>query len=129
MGLGAFLIALTFRPVPASAGCAGAGVRFHMSPPVIPGRASLARTRNPFYHRVCGPMDSGFVLRTPRNDGNSILAPRKLLKALDQPLALEAGQPLDPEQAVQLVDLMLVANGAQTLRIPRSACCRGGHDS
>ena len=31
-------------------------------------------------------------------------------------LALEAGQPLDREQAVELIDLMLVADGAQALR-------------
>jgi hypothetical protein len=30
----------------------------------------------------------------------SISTPRYLLETLDQPLALEAGQPLDPEQAV-----------------------------
>src|SRR6202790_3633804 len=46
----------------------------------------------------------------------SISAPRYLLETLDQPLALEAGQPLDPEQAVQLIDLMLVADRAQTFR-------------
>src|SRR6185503_4388199 len=42
--------------------------------------------------------------------------PRHLLKSLDQPLALEAGQSLNPEQAVQLVDLVLVADRAQPLR-------------
>src|SRR5260370_42591922 len=45
-----------------------------------------------------------------------ISAPQHFLEALDQSLALEAGQPLDPEQAVQLIDLMLVADRAQTLR-------------
>src|SRR5689334_5648028 len=39
-----------------------------------------------------------------------------LFKPLDQPLALEAGEPLDPEQAVELVDLVLVADCAQTIR-------------
>jgi NAD(P)-dependent dehydrogenase (short-subunit alcohol dehydrogenase family) len=43
----------------------------------------------------------------------SISAPRLLLKTLDRPFALEPGRPLDPEQAVQLVDLMLAAKGAQ----------------
>ena len=43
-------------------------------------------------------------------------APRHFLKPLDQPLAPEAGQPRDPEQAVELIDLMLVADGAQALR-------------
>src|SRR6266436_1072663 len=47
-----------------------------------------------------------FALRTPRH----------FLEAPDQPLTLEAGQPLDPEQAVQLIDLMLVADRAQTRR-------------
>ena len=28
------------------------------------------RARNPFYSLLCGPMDSGFALRAPRNDGN-----------------------------------------------------------
>src|ERR1700730_18018948 len=46
---------------------------------------------------------------------STISPPRHLLKPLDQPLALEAGQPLDPEQAVQLIDLMLVADSAQAL--------------
>src|SRR3954447_3056148 len=41
---------------------------------------------------------------------------RQLLEALDQPIALEAGQSLDPEQAVELIDLVLVANRAQALR-------------
>src|ERR1700676_536913 len=45
----------------------------------------------------------------------SISAPRQLLEALDQPLALEAAQALDPEQAVELIDLMLMAHGAQTV--------------
>lgn len=36
---------------------------------------------------------------------------------MDEPLALEAGQPLDPEQAVQLIDLMLMADRAQPLRL------------
>src|SRR3954468_13878228 len=45
--------------------------------------------------------------------------PRQLLEALDQPLALEAGQPLDPEQAVQLFDLVLVADRAESLRVFR----------
>src|ERR1700758_1851085 len=49
-------------------------------------------------------------------DPTSSSAPRHLLEAFDQPLALEAGQSLDPEQAVQLIDLMLVADRAQTLR-------------
>ncbi|PJG51326.1 hypothetical protein CVM73_31820 [Bradyrhizobium forestalis] len=31
--------------------------------------ARAARARNPFIHRLCRPMDSGLVLRTPRNDG------------------------------------------------------------
>jgi hypothetical protein len=44
-------------------------------------------------------------------------APRHLLKPLDQPLALEARQSLDPEHAVQLIDLMLVADGAETFRL------------
>src|SRR4249920_2689090 len=43
------------------------------------------------------------------------LTPRDLLEPLDQPLALEAGQPPDPEHAVELVDLMLVADGAQAV--------------
>jgi hypothetical protein len=30
--------------------------------PVIPGRARLARTRNPSNREHCGPMDSGFTL-------------------------------------------------------------------
>jgi len=47
-----------------------------------------------------------FALRTPRY----------FLEAPDQPLTLETGQPLDPEQAVQLIDLMLVADRAQALR-------------
>src|SRR4051812_5255414 len=38
---------------------------------------------------------------------------RDLLEALDQPLAFEAGQPLDPEQAIELIDLVLVADRAQ----------------
>src|SRR5260370_25651927 len=46
----------------------------------------------------------------------SVSPPRHLLKSLDQPLALQAGQSLKPEQSVQLIDLMLVANGAQTRR-------------
>ena len=41
---------------------------------------------------------------------------RRFLKALDQSFAFEAGQSLDPEQAVELIDLMLVADGAQALR-------------
>jgi len=47
-----------------------------------------------------------FALRTPRY----------FLEAPDQPLTLETGQPLDPEQAVQLIDLMLVADRAQARR-------------
>src|SRR6266404_9552819 len=49
-------------------------------------------------------------------DAAFISTPRHLLKPLDQPLALEAGEPLDPEQAVELIDLVLVADRAQTLR-------------
>jgi hypothetical protein len=45
----------------------------------------------------------------------SISPPRHLLKSLDQPLALQPGQPLDPEQAIQLIDLMLVTNRAQAV--------------
>src|ERR1700738_1245039 len=60
------------------------------------------------------------ISQTPRRvhpvDPAFISTPRHLFKSLDQPLALEAGQPLDPEQAVQLIDLMLVTDGAQTLR-------------
>src|SRR6266849_140465 len=47
-----------------------------------------------------------FALRTPRY----------FLEAPDQSLTLETGQPLDPEQAVQLIDLMLVADSAQARR-------------
>ena len=50
-------------------------------------------------------------------DPASVSPPRHLLKPLDQPLALEAGQSLNPEQAVELVDLMLVADRAQSLGI------------
>ncbi|HAQ81313.1 hypothetical protein C7G43_32425 [Bradyrhizobium sp. MOS004] len=32
------------------------------------------RTRNPFIHRICGPMDSGLALRAPRNDTGSYVA-------------------------------------------------------
>src|SRR6185503_212340 len=46
----------------------------------------------------------------------STSTPRHLFKTLDQPLALEAGEPLDPEQAVELIDLVLVADRAQTVR-------------
>src|SRR5436190_20674624 len=46
-------------------------------------------------------------------DVKLISTPRHLFKPLDQPLALEAGQPLDPEQAVELIDLVLVADRAQ----------------
>src|SRR6266851_1158044 len=46
-----------------------------------------------------------------------ISAPRHFLEALDQSLALEAGQPLDPEHAVQLIDLVLVADRAQSFGI------------
>jgi hypothetical protein len=46
---------------------------------------------------------------------STLRIPRHLLKPLDQPLALEAGQPLDPEQAVELIDLMLVTNRAQAV--------------
>jgi hypothetical protein len=53
-----------------------------------------------------------------------ISAPRHFLEALDQSLALEAGQPLDPEYAVQLVDLVLVADRAQTLRFFGPGDCR-----
>ena len=35
---------------------------------VIPGRARLARARNPLARKLCSAMDSGLVLRTPRND-------------------------------------------------------------
>src|ERR1700721_2345278 len=49
-------------------------------------------------------------------DPISSSAPRQFLETLDQPLAFEAGQPLDPEQALQLINLMLVADSAQTLR-------------
>ena len=31
--------------------------------------ACAARTRNPFIHRLCRLMDSGFSLREPGNDG------------------------------------------------------------
>jgi hypothetical protein len=55
-------------------------------------------------------------LRSLQATSRSIPAPRHFLEALDQPLAFEAGQPLDPEQAVQLIDLMLVADCAQTRR-------------
>jgi len=55
--------------------------------------------------------------RAGQNSGaysaKSISPPRQPLKSLDQPLALEAGQPLDPEQAVQLIDSMLVPDSAQ----------------
>ncbi len=46
-----------------------------------------------------------------------ISAPQHFLEALDQSLALEAGQPLDPEHAVQLIDLVLVADRAQSFGI------------
>ncbi|RTE88865.1 hypothetical protein D6B98_33910 [Bradyrhizobium sp. LVM 105] len=39
----------------------GAGLGCHSG-------ARVARTRNPFIHRYCGPMDSGLSLREPRND-------------------------------------------------------------
>ena len=45
-----------------------------------------------------------------------ISSPRHLLKPLDQPLALQPGQPPDPEHPVELIDLMLVADRAQALR-------------
>src|ERR1700689_2063114 len=45
----------------------------------------------------------------------SFSSPRHFFKSLDQPLALEAGQALDPEQSVQLIDLMLVADRAQAV--------------
>src|SRR5712691_1143540 len=44
-------------------------------------------------------------------------APQHFLEALEQPLALEAGQSLDPEHAVQLIDLVLVADRAQSFGI------------
>jgi hypothetical protein len=40
-----------------------------------------------------------------------VSTPRHLLKSFDQALAPEAGQPLDPEQAVELIDFMLAYNG------------------
>ncbi|MGH6765235.1 MAG: hypothetical protein ACREC2_06390, partial [Bradyrhizobium sp.] len=43
---------------------------------VIPGRASfLARARNPSNRDRCGPMDSGFALRAPRNDEGEMRIP------------------------------------------------------
>ena len=59
----------------------------------------------------------------------ALRTPRHLLEPLDQPLALEARQPLDPEHPVQLIDLMLVADRPQTLPTPRFANCRRGRDS
>jgi hypothetical protein len=38
-------------------------------------------------------------------------------KPLDQPLALQAQQPVDPELAVELIDLVLVADGARAVRL------------
>src|SRR5450432_595644 len=40
---------------------------------------------------------------------------RHLLEPLDQPFALQARQALQPEHAVELIDLVLVAHRAQTL--------------
>jgi hypothetical protein len=39
---------------------------------------------------------------TAAYSAESISAPRNLLEPLDQPLALQPGQPLNPEQAIQL---------------------------
>src|ERR1700761_1812470 len=50
-----------------------------------------------------------------RPDRCRISAPRYLLEPLDQALALEAGEAGDPEQAVELIDLVLVADGAQAV--------------
>jgi hypothetical protein len=49
-------------------------------------------------------------------DYASLIHPTNFLKSLDQSLALEAGQALDPEHAVQLIGLMLVADCAKTRR-------------
>ncbi|GCC49613.1 hypothetical protein chiPu_0033975, partial [Chiloscyllium punctatum] len=35
------------------------------------GARPFARARNPFQRRTCGPMDSGFSLRAPRNHGRA----------------------------------------------------------
>ena len=35
-----------------------------------------AQTRNPFCHSLCGPMDSGFSLGEPRNDGGGFFPHR-----------------------------------------------------
>src|SRR3954451_10624797 len=42
---------------------------------------------------------------------------RHLLKPLHQPLPLQPRQPLDPEHPVELIDLVLVADGAQAVRL------------
>jgi hypothetical protein len=42
-------------------------------------------------------------------------APQQLLKPLDQLLTLQAGEAVDPEQAVELIDFMLASDGAQAI--------------
>ena len=45
------------------------------------------------------------------------MPPRKFLETLDQPLPLQPGQPLQPEHTIELIDLMLMADRAQTVRL------------
>src|SRR5215813_2599755 len=66
--------------------------------------------------RILPPRDAlqGQVPPSPARyaGAKEISTPRQLLKSLDQALALEAGEAVDPEQAVELIDLMLMADGA-----------------
>src|SRR5438128_1413339 len=62
-------------------------------------------------------LSAGHSSQVTRSPTPLLRLPRHLLKPLDQPLALEPRKPVDPEQAVELVDLVLVADGAQAVRL------------
>ena len=46
--------------------------------------ATKSRARNPFIHQPCRTMDSGLVLRTPRNDGKGQFFSRYPVRKIHQ---------------------------------------------